>query len=160
MKIQFLSTPPTAALLLSSSLSLFLSHQFMSDSTCAGVHRRAATEILTPYPTTVRHNQAMDREELWETDPGRGKEGAWQRQRNCKSKRIQRKKERDGVQGWSVWPFHSVKSLRSRDLSGGATYLFAEFLGAGTDDAGVDAVCAGNPALSGKKNHGHVIIVG
>lgn len=64
----------------SCSASLFitasLSHQSMSDSTCAGVHGRAAAEILTPHHTAVRHNPAMDREELRETDAGRGKEGA------------------------------------------------------------------------------------
>lgn len=121
MKTLFLSTPPTAAPLLSSSLSLFLSHQSVSDSTCAGVHGRAAAEILTRYPTTVRHNPAMDREELWDTDPVRGKEGAWQRQRDCKSKRIQRRKERDRFQGWRLWPFHPVEPLGSRALSRGAT---------------------------------------
>lgn len=122
-KLLFLSTPPTAAPCLSSSLSPS-SIGDVSDSTCAGALGRDAAEILTPLPhDCVRHTPAMDREELWETDAGRGKEGDGHREGEKREtpEPEDRGKEREGAEFrvWRVWPCCPVepgsqwRSLRS-----------------------------------------------
>lgn len=60
-----------------------------------------------PYPSTMRHTPAMDREELWETNAQRGKEGGrvTQTRSGCKWRRTRHK----GIEGvravefWASW---------------------------------------------------------
>ncbi len=56
-------------------------------------------------------------------DKRKERTGGRQRERESKRKRTERRKERDRFQGWRVWPFRQVETLRSPVLSVGASDL-------------------------------------